>query len=58
MLKFLLSTQSGHKRIRSKKVETLAIIGFIFGLAALGKVLLLEKQLKEKGVLEQDDKEE
>jgi len=39
-------------------VETLAIIGFIFGLAALGKVLLLEKQLKEKGVLEQDDKEE
>tara|TARA_B100001105_G_scaffold21231_1_gene15170 strand:+ start:1350 stop:1469 length:120 start_codon:yes stop_codon:yes gene_type:complete len=39
-------------------METLGIIGFIFGLAALGKVLLLEKQLKEKGVLEQDDKEE
>jgi len=33
-------------------------MGFIFGLAALGKVLLLEKQLKEKGVLERDDKEE
>jgi|TARA_B110000467_G_scaffold117959_1_gene108842 hypothetical protein len=39
-------------------METLGIMGFIFGLAALGKVLLLEKQLKEKGVLEQDDKEE
>ena len=39
-------------------METLGIIGFIFGLAALGTVLLLEKQLKEKGVLEQDDKEE
>jgi hypothetical protein len=39
-------------------METLGIIGFIFGLAALGKVLLLEKQLKEKGVLEQDYKEE
>ena len=39
-------------------METFGIIGFIFGLAALGKVLLLEKQLKEKGVLEQDDKEE
>ena len=39
-------------------MEGLAVIGFIFGLAALGKVLLLEKQLKEKGVLEQDYKEE
>ncbi len=39
-------------------METLGIIGFIFGLAALGKVLLLEKQLKEKGVLGQDVKEE
>ncbi len=39
-------------------MEGLAVIGFIFGLAALGKVLLLEKQLKEKGVLEQNDKEE
>ena len=39
-------------------METFAIIGFIFGLAALGKVLLLEKQLKEKGVLGQGDKEE
>jgi hypothetical protein len=39
-------------------MDGLAVIGYIFGLAALGKVLLLEKQLKEKGVLEQDDKEE
>ena len=39
-------------------MEGLAVIGFIFGLAALGKVLLLEKRLKEKGVLGQDDKEE
>ena len=39
-------------------MEAFAIIGFIFGLAALGKVVLLEKKLKEKGVLEQDDKEE
>ena len=39
-------------------METLGIMGFIFGLAALGKVVLLEKKLKEKGVLEQDDKEE
>jgi hypothetical protein len=39
-------------------MEALGIIGFIFGLAALGKVVLLEKKLKEKGVLEQDYKEE
>jgi hypothetical protein len=39
-------------------METFAIMGFIFGLAALGKLLLLEKQLKEKGVLGQDDKKE
>jgi len=39
-------------------MEGLAVIGYIFDLAALGKVLLLEKQLKEKGVLEQNDTEE
>jgi hypothetical protein len=39
-------------------METFAILGFVFGLAALSKVVLLEKQLKEKGVLEQDDKKE
>jgi len=39
-------------------MEGLTVMGFIFGLAALSKVLLLEKQLKEKGVLEPDDKKE
>jgi hypothetical protein len=33
-------------------------MGSIFGLAALGKVLLLEKQLKDKGVLEHSEKKE
>ncbi len=37
-------------------MEALGIMGFIFGLAALGKVLLLEKQLKESGVLGKDSK--
>ena len=39
-------------------MEALGIMGFIFGLAALGKVLLLEKQLKEKEALGQGDKEQ
>jgi|TARA_B110000444_G_scaffold152063_1_gene142306 hypothetical protein len=38
-------------------MEALGIMGFIFGLAALGKVLMMEKELKDKGVLGQDDKE-
>ena len=38
-------------------MEALGIMGFIFGLAALSKVLLMEKELKDKGVLGQDDKE-
>ena len=32
-------------------MEAIGIMGFIFGLAALGKIILLEKQLKESGVL-------
>ena len=32
-------------------METFAIIGFIFGLAALSKIVLLEKKLKEKTTL-------
>jgi len=36
---------------RRNKMEVLGIMGFIFGLAALSKVLLIEKQLKDKGVL-------
>jgi hypothetical protein len=39
-------------------MEALGIMGFIFGLAALGKVLLIEKQLKDKGVLGQNNKSE
>ena len=39
-------------------MEGLAVIGFVFGLAALSKVVLLEKQLKKNGVLEQGDKKE
>ena len=38
-------------------MEALGIMGFIFGLAALAKVLLMEKELNDKGVLGQDDKE-
>jgi hypothetical protein len=38
-------------------MEAFGIMGFIFGLAALGKFLLIEKKLKENGVLKQDDKE-
>ena len=38
-------------------MEALGIMGFIFGLVALAKVLLMEKELKDKGVLGQDDKE-
>ena len=41
-------------------MEALGILGFIFGLSALAKVIMLEKQLKESGVLkektESDDK--
>jgi hypothetical protein len=45
---------------RGYKMETFGIIGFVFGLSALAKVIMLEKQLKESGVLkektESDDK--
>ena len=41
-------------------METFGIMGFILGLGALGKIIMLEKQLKEFGVLEEktesDDK--
>ena len=33
-------------------MEVLGIIGFIFSLAALAKIVLLEKQLKESGILD------
>ena len=35
-------------------MEGLGIIGFIIGLAALGKVIRLEKKLKELEVLKKD----
>tara|TARA_X000001036_G_scaffold277647_1_gene257918 strand:+ start:173 stop:283 length:111 start_codon:yes stop_codon:yes gene_type:complete len=34
-------------------METLGIMGFIFGLDAFGKVIMLEKQLKGSGVLKE-----
>ena len=34
-------------------MEAFGIMGFIFGLAALGKIMMLEKQLKEFGVLKE-----
>ena len=41
-------------------METFGIIGFIFGLTALAKVITLEKQIKESSILEEktesDDK--
>ncbi len=33
-------------------MEAIGIMGFIFGLSALGKIIMLEKQLKESGVYE------
>ena len=42
---------------RLLRMEAFGIIGFVFGLAALAKVLLIEKKLKENGVLKQDDGE-
>jgi len=39
-------------------MEALGIIGFIFGLAALSKVVLLESRLKKAGVLSEDTKSE
>ena len=41
-------------------MEVLGIMGFIFGIGAHAKIIMLEKQLKESGVLEEktesDDK--
>jgi len=37
-------------------METFGIIGFVFGLSALAKVIMLEKQLKESGVLKEQTK--
>jgi len=37
-------------------MEAIGIIGFIFGLGALSKVILLEKQLKELSILKEETK--
>jgi len=37
-------------------METLGIMGFILGLTALGKIILLEKKLKESGLLKEKTK--
>ena len=34
-------------------MEAIGIMGFIFGLAAFGKIILLEKKLKESGILKE-----
>ena len=34
-------------------MEAFGIMGFIFGLGALGKIILLEKKLKESGILKE-----
>ena len=39
-------------------MEAFGIMGFIFGLGALGKIIMLEKQLKESGVLKEQKKSE
>jgi len=39
-------------------MEAFGILGFVFGLSALAKVIMLEKQLKESGVLKEQEKSE
>jgi len=34
-------------------MEAFGIIGFVFGLGALGKIIILEQKLKELGVLKE-----
>ena len=34
-------------------MEAFGILGFIFGLSALSKIIILEKQLKESGALKE-----
>ena len=37
-------------------METFGIIGFVFGLGALVKIIMLEEKLKKLGVLKEKDK--
>ena len=34
-------------------METFGIIGFVFGLGALGKIIMMEEKLKKLGVLKE-----
>jgi len=34
-------------------MEVFGIIGFVFGLSALAKIIMLEQKLKESGVLQE-----
>ena len=43
---------------RGYTMEAFGILGFVFGLSALAKVIMLEKQLKESGVLKEQEKSE
>jgi len=39
-------------------MEAFGIMGFVFGLGALAKIIMLEQQLKESGVLKEQTKSE
>ena len=39
-------------------MEAFGIMGFVFGLGALAKIIMLEQQLKESGVLKEKTKSE
>ena len=39
-------------------MEAFGIMGFVFGLGALAKIIMLENQLKESGVLKEQAKSE
>ena len=39
-------------------MEAFGIMGFVFGLGALAKIIMLEQQLKESGVLNEQPKSE
>ena len=38
-------------------MEVFGIIGFVFGLGALGKIIMLEEKLKKLGVLKEKEKQ-
>ena len=43
-------------KIRNDKMESFGIMGFVFGVAALAKIIVLEKKLKESGLLKEETK--